>query len=91
VATRYFGTTNPIGREMTITYRNEKNNVIVTGVYRDLPTNTHIKADILLPSTILGVTTISNLRSTKGVTTQHFYYYAPMLTTGHLMRKLSNR
>ena len=49
VATRYFGSSNPIGQTMQITHRNVKNNFVVTGVYNDLPSNTHIKAEILIP------------------------------------------
>lgn len=44
VARKLFGTTNVLGRTMQL---NRKRSVNVTGVYRDFPNNSHVKADLL--------------------------------------------
>lgn len=49
VAQRYFGSVNPLGQTMTINLHNQKNDFLVTGVYTNLPSNTHLKAEMLIP------------------------------------------
>ena len=46
VARRLFGRENPMGKTIRI---NQKQAVKVTGVYQDMPANTHLKADLLIP------------------------------------------
>lgn len=46
LALKYFGHEDPMGKVMT--YKNE-DNLIVTGVLKDLPANSHISFDALLP------------------------------------------
>ncbi len=46
LATKYFGQEDPIGKVMT--YKNE-DDLIVTGILKDLPANSHIAFDALLP------------------------------------------
>lgn len=43
-AKKYFGTTDPMGKTL---HWNGRNKFEVTGVFKDLPTNTHIKFDVL--------------------------------------------
>jgi putative ABC transport system permease protein len=56
VAKKYFGETSPIGKVVTISGRShggltpESHSLTVTGVLRDLPENTHLAADVLLPN-----------------------------------------
>lgn len=44
-AKKYFGNENPIGKSLIV---NEENNVQVTGVFQDMPQNTHLNADIFI-------------------------------------------
>jgi putative ABC transport system permease protein len=46
VAARYFGAENPLGQTMTLDNRRD---LTVTGVMRDLPENTHLSFDLLAP------------------------------------------
>jgi putative ABC transport system permease protein len=46
VARRLFGSENPMGKTIRI---NQQQAVKVTGVYRDMPANTHLHADLLIP------------------------------------------
>ena len=56
VAKKYFGEASPLGRVVTISGRSlsgltpESHSLTVTGVLRDLPENTHLAADVLLPN-----------------------------------------
>lgn len=51
-AARYFGKEDPEGRAITIELYGEKNDFRITGVFDDLPSNTHLKADIIIPFTL---------------------------------------
>ncbi len=44
-AKKYFGNENPVGKSLIV---DEDNNVKVTGVFRDMPENTHLSADMFL-------------------------------------------
>jgi len=58
---RYFGNENPMGRTVTLSGRNcdvdrticqtREHTLVVTGVMRDLPRNTQLTANILIPNT----------------------------------------
>jgi len=50
MAQKYFGNTDPIGKIMSV---NVKRDFIVTGVMKNIPTNSHIQFDFLGPSGIL--------------------------------------
>jgi len=56
VAKKYFGDANPLGKVVTISGRSlsgmtpQSHSLTVTGVLRDLPENTHLAADVLLPN-----------------------------------------
>ena len=45
-ALRYFGDTNPVGRTISI---NKRTDYEVAGIFRDVPPNSHMKVDIMLP------------------------------------------
>jgi putative ABC transport system permease protein len=45
VAKKFFGSENPVGKTIL---RNKKSAYKVTGVFKDMPANTHLKADILI-------------------------------------------
>lgn len=49
-AQKYFGNNNPIGK--TINYRGIYD-LVVTGVFKDLPNSSHFKADFIIPSYFL--------------------------------------
>jgi putative ABC transport system permease protein len=49
-AQKYFGNEDPIGKIMSV---NVKRDLIVTGVMKNLPSNSHIQFDFLVPSAIL--------------------------------------
>jgi len=50
MAQKYFGNEDPIGKMMSV---NVKRDFIVTGVMKNIPTNSHIQVDFLVPSGIL--------------------------------------
>ncbi len=53
VAKRYFGDTIPVGKSMTLTLRNQKNDFIVTGVFKEFTSNTHLEIDMILPFDVI--------------------------------------
>ncbi|MBU8893497.1 MAG: ABC transporter permease [Bacteroidales bacterium] len=53
VAKRYFGDTIPIGKSMTITLRDQKNDFIITGIFKEFTSNTHLEIDMILPFDVI--------------------------------------
>jgi putative ABC transport system permease protein len=51
-AMKYFGNQDPSGETLTIELYGQKYDFVVTGIYSDLPSNTHLKADIIIPFTL---------------------------------------
>lgn len=49
IAHRYFGKENPIGKSMILIINEKKSDFIVTGVYQDFPSNTHLTNEIIIP------------------------------------------
>lgn len=49
VAQRYFGNDNPIGKSLNINTYGEKLDFMVTGVFEDFPSNTHIQKELIIP------------------------------------------
>lgn len=49
VAERYFGKNNPLGKNMKINLYGKRVDFLVTGVYKDLPSNTHLLVDFIIP------------------------------------------
>jgi len=52
MASKYFGQNDPIGKLITINCLDEKMIFTVTGVYKNLPSNTEIKADVIAPFSV---------------------------------------
>jgi putative ABC transport system permease protein len=48
-AQRYFGKESPVGQNITITCHGQKIDFLVTGVYKDFPSNTHLRAEFIIP------------------------------------------
>ena len=48
-ALRYFGSEDPAGETISVEFYGETYDFTVTGVFYDLPSNTHLKADIIAP------------------------------------------
>jgi putative ABC transport system permease protein len=48
-AQRYFGNDNPIGKSLNINTYGEKLDFLVTGVFEDFPSNTHIQKEFIIP------------------------------------------
>lgn len=48
-ALKYFGSEDPIGRVMTCNIRGEDLEVVITGVYKNMPGNSHFSADLFIP------------------------------------------
>ena len=49
MATKYFGTNSPLGRTLTINTFNHDVEFLVTGVFEDIPPNSHFTADFIAP------------------------------------------
>ena len=56
-AKKYFGTDDPMGKVLMI---NAQNPFTIAGVLRDLPSNSHLNVDILLPVRLLGEETLNS-------------------------------
>jgi putative ABC transport system permease protein len=48
MARKFFGDTNPLGKTVTV---GDAHPLVVTGVLRDLPHNTHLSVDLVMPNT----------------------------------------
>lgn len=76
-AKKYFGGENPIGKRLRLRdddYNNE--NCLVTGVFKDLPANTHLKYDVLISTgTIYGRWDGALTRYKTGWVRKDFYSY----------------
>lgn len=48
-ATRYFGRENPIGKSLRINCNGQQVDFTVTGVFKDLPSNTQVRAEFFIP------------------------------------------
>ncbi len=51
-AAKYFGSLDPSGETITIEFYGEKYDFVITGIFDDLPSNTHLKAEIIVPFTL---------------------------------------
>ncbi len=49
---RYFGKDSPLGKNVTITLHGQKIDFLVTGLYKDFPSNTHLQAEFIIPFTL---------------------------------------
>jgi putative ABC transport system permease protein len=49
---KYFGNHDPSGETITIELYGVKHDFVITGIFNDLPSNTHLRADIILPFTL---------------------------------------
>lgn len=76
-AKKYFGDEDPIGKRLRLRdddYNNE--NCLVTGVYKDLPPNTHLKYDVLISTaTLYGRYDGAPQRYKTGWVRKDFYSY----------------
>jgi putative ABC transport system permease protein len=48
-ATRYFGKDNPVGKSLRINCEGQQADFTVTGIFKNLPSNTIVKADFFIP------------------------------------------
>ncbi len=46
ISHKYFGNDNPIGKQIIV---DNKHNIFITGVFKDIPSNSHIKFDFVIP------------------------------------------
>ena len=51
-AGKYFGNHDPSGETITIEFYGEKYDFVITGIFNDLPSNTHLRADVIVPFTL---------------------------------------
>jgi putative ABC transport system permease protein len=70
LARKYFGAESPLGQSLTYENRTE---LQVTGLIRDLPENTHLRADALRPMVALLNALPESLRSDWGPNIMHTY------------------
>lgn len=76
-AKKYFGNENPVGKRLRLKdddYNDE--NCVITGVFKDLPPNTHLKYDVLISTpTLYGRFDGAVLRYKTGWIRKDFYTY----------------
>src|SRR5688500_4318944 len=82
-AEKYFGTENPIGKSMHL---NEFLNFQITGVFKDVPQNSHLKFDVLLSFSTLP----ANMQLDGNWSWPEYYNYI-MLTPGADPKKVESR
>jgi putative ABC transport system permease protein len=80
MARKYFGTTNPLGKLLTFQsiYGDDPLSLSVTGVSRDLPSNTHLVADFLVPTTSQGGGATLERRESGWTNTDNTYGYVAL-------------
>ncbi len=66
-ARKYFGSENPLGKIISV---DKKNDYVVTGVFKDLPQNSHFHPDF-----IASLTTLQDSRSTVWLTNNFYTYF----------------
>ncbi|PLX11931.1 MAG: hypothetical protein C0597_14290, partial [Marinilabiliales bacterium] len=49
IAHRYFGKDDPVGKSMILNINEEKTAYIVSGVFQNFPSNTHLASEIIIP------------------------------------------
>jgi ABC-type antimicrobial peptide transport system permease subunit len=49
IAQRYFGSQDPVGQVIRMNLNDDKGDFLVTGVFEDLPSNTHLTMEIIIP------------------------------------------
>ena len=80
-AKKYFGNENPIGKRLRLKdddYNNE--NCLVTGVFKDVPANTHLKYDVLISTgTLYSRFEGAPVRYLTGWGRKDFYSYVKVL------------
>ncbi len=64
-ARQYFGATNPIGQRLTLSFLGEARSFRITGVLKDIPRNTEMQFDFLVPLTqhVINAQTLPSGRS----------------------------
>ncbi|MBN2518946.1 MAG: ABC transporter permease [Bacteroidales bacterium] len=63
---RYFGKENPLGKFLTMNIYGEKSGFLVTGVFKDFPSNTHIHREFIIPFTFIDRTSYWNYKEYNG-------------------------
>lgn len=87
-AKRYFGDTNALGQEITL---NNKYSFKVTGVIKDLPANTYLKFDYLVPFVFLKELGYDIVGNDKEVFRSAMYSTYVLLRNGSASRELSDK
>ncbi len=70
MAIKYFGNTNPLGQ--TLVFETFKKNFKITGILKDIPSNSHFKFDCLISFSTLES---ANKRAISRKNSHHFYTY----------------
>ena len=80
-AKRYFGNDNPLGKLLRLEDDDFNNELCeVTGVFMDAPSNTHLKADVLLSfSTLYARGSFAEQRYKNGWSRKDFYTYVELV------------
>ena len=87
MAKKYFGNEDPLGKTLSL---NLKSSFKVTGVFRDIPENSHLKFDILFPFRILNNGMTGNMSLDEVWIWPEFYTYV-QLATGADPRKVEEK
>ncbi len=74
-AKKYFGQDNPLGKTLR---KDNGSNVVVTGVLANVPSNTHLQFDVILP-----MSAIANTRDLTERTWENFNYYSYLVLDKH--------
>lgn len=69
MAKKYFGTTNALGK---ILKQDNQKNVVVTGVLKNIPTNSHLQFDFIMPLSAVA----NQWNDLKGPTWDNFNFYS---------------
>lgn len=89
-AGRYFGDRNPVGETITIELYGEKSEFVVTGVFEDLPSNTHLKADIIAPFQLAGRLPNWNYHEYNSTIYANYLLLAPGSDISELNRRIKD-
>lgn len=76
-AQRYFGSENPEGKYLQMNIYGEKLNFMVTGVFRDFPSNTHIRAEFIIPFSLADKLPHWDYKEYNGTNYSNYVFMSP--------------
>jgi|GEM_PF-1403442 len=88
-AEKYFGSQPAMGQTVTVDLFGEKTALEVTGVYQDLPSNTHLKAGLIIPLSLADRFSAWKYRDYESVSYNNYLLLKPGTDMQELSKKIA--